>query len=126
MSAKLKESYGRTRHDLEMLQFLLSAPQHNSALSNDDIVHRGWVKQRDAAIKALLQNIFRKSSKGAVITVTGFNVRVMTPTGDLNIPAGYLDRMYFGTFPYVTSVILTNKYGGTMGNWSNVGHPEFI
>lgn len=126
MSAQLNESYGRTRHDLELLQVLLTTAGHNNSLSSNEYACRGWTKQRDATIKKLVQNIFRKSANGRVIEVTGFGIRVITPSGDLNIPAGYLDRMYFGTFPYCTCVVLTNKYGGTVGTWNNVGHPDFI
>lgn len=122
MGATLEESYGRTRHDIELLGNLLSMPNNNT-FGNDN-VNKGWAKQRDKTIKTLLSNIFRKSTKGQVIKARGCRCTVITPTGSLNIPEGYVTDMYFGTFPFVTSVILYTRFGQAQ-QFYNLGNEDF-
>lgn len=124
MSVVLETAYGRTRHDIELLNFLLANPNIAPGVAGN--VSAGWMKQREKTVKGLLENIFRKSVKFHPLHVKGYTVIVHTPTGSMTIPPGFIDQMYFSTFPYSTSVVLQNSYGGMVGSYSNVGNPDFI
>lgn len=120
--ATLEESYGRTRHDIELLNTLLTVG--SITIIDGDAIQKGYAKQREKTIKTLLSNIFRKSTKSQLVKARGCACAVITPTGTLNIPPGYVTDMYFGTFPYITTVILTNGFG-QRAQFNNVGNPEF-
>lgn len=124
MGSVLEESYGRTQHDMAMLTNVLSMGLSNCPYPQGTDMFQGWNKQREKLIKSLLTNIFRQSTKTNVLQVKGCGVTVHTPTGSFSFPPGYVDRMWFGTFPYTTNVTVRNQMG-MMGNFVNVGNPEF-
>ncbi len=123
MSVTLEVSYGRTRHDIELLSTLLAVG--TVPVNGKDNIAKGYAKQREKTIKTLLANIFRKSNKSQMLKTYGCTCTVNTPTGSLTIPPGYISEMYFGTFPFVTNVILTDKFGNNR-QFFNLGNVDFV
>ena len=124
MGSKLEEMYGRTYHDIEILIGLINnnipyTPRANCSKEETS----GYSKQRTKLVKSLVAGIFRASRAVRPIYVKNIGFTIVVNNGlTLNIPPGYIDTIYLGTFPFATSVIL---HGAVMNRLDFMGNPEF-
>lgn len=124
MSVKLETAFGRTWHELMLVNYINSPKVLPFEVGSP--ADKGFRAQQDTLFKNTVRKIFRPSTNAPLFNTNKMAFRLINVYGQLVIPGGLLDRISLHTFPFHTELQLLSPNGSIYTTYSNVGNPAFI
>lgn len=123
MSAKLKNAFGRTWHEIQLVLYTQSPKQIPFAVGS--VEHRGFMAQQETLYKNTVKRIFRPSATAPLFNVNKHAFTLTCTYGSLTIAGGILDRISLHTFPHNTTLTILSASNAHLQTFHNVGNPNF-
>ena len=130
MAETFNTKLGRIIHDLQMVNLINNSRMQyptpiNTGNKELDEFNAGYNRHQDTMYRQLIKKIFGEVNKGNFINVHNCAFTLLLPNNycgmtSVNFPAGIVDIIYMGAFPYSTSVTVYPP-GGVPIPCNNVG-----
>lgn len=118
MAESFYAKLGRIIHDLQIVNTINTIRmQYGNVTTGPDQtlidLSTGYTRQQDTLYKQLVKRIFSETNKGNIIQVKNAAFTIVLPQTSygvmsISFPAGIVDNIYMGVFPFETTVTVTH------------------